>query len=72
MSKNLTTGAQEWKKVTASAQTGTTTEYIVIEKEDGSKPIKCTPDHKIYTKNRGYVEAKNLLESDELDELQYI
>ncbi len=72
MSKNLTTGAQEWKTVTASAQTGTTTEYIVIEKEDGSEPIKCTPDHKIYTKNRGYVEAKNLLESDELDELQYI
>ena len=28
--------------------------------------IKCTPNHKIYTLNRGYVEAKNIMESDDI------
>ena len=30
------------------------------------KQIVCTPDHPIYTKNRGYVEASKLLADDEL------
>jgi len=30
------------------------------------KSITCTPDHKIYTTNRGYVMAKDLKEDDEL------
>jgi intein/homing endonuclease len=40
---------------------------IEIEDVDNKKIIKCTPDHKIYTKNRGYVKAKDLKENDELD-----
>jgi intein/homing endonuclease len=28
--------------------------------------IKCTPDHKIMTKNRGWVEAKDLTEDDDV------
>ena len=41
----------------------------VIEVIDDEKGIKliCTPDHRIYTKNRGYVMACELLEDDELD-----
>ena len=30
----------------------------------GGHSIKCTPEHKIYTNNRGYVPAKNLLSTD--------
>jgi ribonucleotide reductase alpha subunit len=41
----------------------------VLEIIDDKKGIKliCTPDHRIFTKNRGYVMACELLEDDELD-----
>lgn len=32
---------------------------------DDSKIIRCTEDHKFYTKNRGWVEASNLTTEDE-------
>ena len=38
---------------------------IEIEMEDGTT-LQLTPDHKVYTKNRGYVEAGLLQEEDEL------
>jgi len=38
----------------------------IIDEEKGIKLI-CTPDHRIFTKNRGYVMACDLLEDDELD-----
>lgn len=38
---------------------------ICIENEDGSEIIiECTHDHKIYTKNRGYVKAIELTDDD--------
>lgn len=40
-------------------------ELIKITLENGNT-IKCTPNHKIFTLNRGYVEAKDLMETDEL------
>lgn len=40
-------------------------ELIKITLENGAV-IKCTPNHKIFTLNRGYVEAKDLMETDEL------
>jgi ribonucleoside-diphosphate reductase alpha chain len=58
-------GEKCWAEVTAAAQTGTSEELIEIETEDGTT-IQCTPEHQIYTKNRGWVEAQNLIESDEL------
>ena len=48
-----------------AAKTATVTELIEIEDESG-KIIKCTLDHQVYTKNRGYVRAGDLVETDEL------
>lgn len=39
----------------------------VVKITSNGKELRCTPDHKVYTKNRGYVEAINLKEDDELD-----
>ena len=38
-------------------------ELIELELDNGQKII-CTKDHKIYTKNRGYVEAQDLTQED--------
>lgn len=59
------TGDVSLKKVEAAALTRKEAELIKIELEDGSF-IKLTPDHRVYTKNRGYVEAAKLTEDDEL------
>jgi len=47
-------------------KTGETDELIEITDEKTGKKLTCTLEHKIYTKNRGYVEAKHLNEDDEL------
>jgi ribonucleoside-diphosphate reductase alpha chain len=64
-SYNIVTGKVTWNTVTNAAKTATVTTLIEIEDETG-KIIRCTPDHQIYTKNRGYVNACNLLETDML------
>ena len=53
-----------WSSVSAAAHTATVTELIEIE--DNGHVIRCTPEHKIFTKNRGYVEAQYLNEDDVL------
>jgi ribonucleoside-diphosphate reductase alpha chain len=53
----------EFEKIEAFAQTGETDELYEIEDELGNI-IRCTPEHQIYTKNRGYVMAKDLKEDD--------
>jgi len=50
--------------ISAFAQTGVSEELIEIEDETTGHTIQCTPEHKIYTHNRGYVEAKDLLVTD--------
>lgn len=55
-----------YQEVTAAAQTGVTTQMIRITDEETGKVVECTPDHKIFTQNRGWVEAKDLTEDDEL------
>jgi ribonucleoside-diphosphate reductase alpha chain len=66
-SKNIDTNTVEYKKITAFAMTNPKTKVLVIKDNDTGKIIKCTPDHKIYTKNRGYVIAGELTKDDILD-----
>lgn len=65
--KSYENGKTIWSEVTAAGQTGDVDELIEIETELGNI-IRCTPEHKIFTKNRGYVEAQLLEETDELVE----
>ena len=41
---------------------------LELEFDDGYK-VKCTPDHRFLTKNKGWVEAKDLTEEDELESI---
>lgn len=41
-------------------------EKIELEFEDGHK-VQCTKDHKFLTKNRGWVEAQDLTEEDDIE-----
>jgi ribonucleoside-diphosphate reductase alpha chain len=59
---------QGWSDVTAAAATGTATELYEIETPTGNV-IKCTPEHQIYTRNRGFVQAQHLTDTDELLEI---
>lgn len=52
-----------WSLISNAAQTGRVDELIEIESENGNI-IRCTPNHEIYTLNRGYVAAGNLIETD--------
>jgi ribonucleoside-diphosphate reductase alpha chain len=54
-----------WADVTAAALTATATELMEIEDENGNV-IRCTPDHLIWTKNRGWIAAIDLDENDVL------
>lgn len=62
---SLKDGVEMFSTISAFAQTGESFELIEIEDETGNI-IRCTPDHQIYTKNRGYVNAGNLKEDDVL------
>ena len=53
-----------FKRVLASAITGENRE--VLEISTGSEVLKCTAEHRIFTKNRGFVEAQNLTTEDVL------
>ena len=63
--KSYDQGTVTWKPVTAAAKTKTVTELYEIEDEQGNV-IRCTSDHLVFTKNRGYVRADELVETDEL------
>ena len=49
--------------VEAGAMTRADADVIKIETEDG-QVITLTPDHRVFTENRGYVEAAQLTEED--------
>jgi len=65
LSYNTSTCKVEKKQITNGLLTRKHADVISLELEDGSI-IKMTPDHKVFTENRGYVEAKDLTESDVL------
>lgn len=64
-SRNIKTGKNEFRNIKASLKTRDNTKVMKITDGNGNSVV-CTSDHKIYTTNRGYVEAKDLLENDEL------
>jgi ribonucleoside-triphosphate reductase len=63
LSMNTETGDIEWDYMDAAAMTRESADVIELELEDGSS-LKLTPDHKVYTKNRGYIFAKDLTDDD--------
>ena len=65
--KSYSANKTTWSEVSAAALTGVTTELIEIISPIGNT-IRCTYQHKIYTHNRGYVEAQDLLPNDTLCE----
>jgi ribonucleoside-diphosphate reductase alpha chain len=66
LSYNTETNTYEYKQVTAAALMNEEAEAITITDDESGKQITCTPEHKIFTQNRGYVEAQMLNESDKL------
>ena len=64
LSYNIDRKIYEWKIIQAAFLTKQQTKVIQIEYQGNI--LRCTPDHKIFTKNRGWVEAQHLQESDVL------
>lgn len=65
-SYNIETSEIEYKKVLNSTMTASKAKVMKITDENTGKSITCTPDHKVYTSNRGYVMAKELTSDDQL------
>jgi ribonucleoside-diphosphate reductase alpha chain len=65
-SRNNKKGISEFKTIQAFAQTSPKAKVLRLTDTETGKSLVCTPEHQVYTKNRGYVEAKNLLPDDEL------
>jgi ribonucleoside-diphosphate reductase alpha chain len=61
---NIDTNMVEIETVVNALMTSSNRELLELAFDDG-KIIRLTPDHKVYTKNRGYVEAKDLTEYDD-------
>lgn len=62
LSYNETTGQKEWKQLEAGMLTKHNAKIVKVTYE--GKTVKCTPDHKIFTKNRGWIEAQKLHQDD--------
>jgi len=60
---NENTKKIEYKEILVAQKTKENASIVEIETEDG-QTLKLTPDHKVYTENRGWVEAAQLLETD--------
>jgi ribonucleotide reductase alpha subunit len=67
LSKNIHSNRVSYQKVIDSARTMENAEVLEIEDINSGYKLICTPNHKVYTKNRGYIEAQNLKEEDELE-----
>ena len=63
LSYNIDTNQVEFKNIQYGIKTKENANIIKIELENG-KVLKCTPDHQIFTKNRGYIPAAQLNEND--------
>ena len=66
LSYNIDTKEVEYKEISDAGLISESAEVLEIIDEETGQKIVCTPDHKVYTLNRGYVSAKDLKEDDEL------
>jgi len=66
LSYDIETNQQKWKSITSFAETSPKAKVMKITDEESGKSIVVTPEHQVFTKNRGYVMAKDLTETDEL------
>lgn len=64
-SMNIDTGKYEFKQIGFHSIKPHTDNWVKITLEDG-RELKLTEDHKVYTRNRGWVEAKNLTNEDDV------
>jgi intein/homing endonuclease len=67
LSKNVQTNEISYKSILKAWQTDTNREVIKITDETTGKSLTLTPNHPIWTLNRGWVNAGDLQETDELD-----
>lgn len=65
-SRNVRTGKLEFKDVTAAVKTSPSARVMRVTDVKTGYSVVCTPEHRIYTKNRGYVRADELNATDEL------
>jgi len=63
LSRDTETGVDEWCLVENSGLMNENADTIKITDDSGNSII-CTPDHQVWTENRGYVMAKDLEETD--------
>ena len=68
LSYNININNFEWKNITSWLKYKVQNPLIelTIDTPVGIRVLKCTPDHKIYTKNRGWVAAKDLCDDDDI------
>lgn len=68
LSYNIEKNVIEMDKIEWCGITKKNAEIIELEIEENDKKyyLKCTPDHLIFTRNRGYVEAKDLNNEDDI------
>jgi ribonucleoside-diphosphate reductase alpha chain len=62
-SYDIDSSSVTYESITAFAQTGESEDLIEIEDEKGNI-VRCTPEHLIFTQNRGYIQAQELEETD--------
>ena len=58
----------EWVQPKFAGETPTASKQKIQLKMDNGSIIECTSDHKFFTTNRGWVEAENLTETDDIKE----
>lgn len=63
-SHNINTGKDVFSDILDFAMTNENAEIVRITDEETNNTIEVTPEHKVFTKNRGYVMAKDLVETD--------
>jgi ribonucleoside-diphosphate reductase alpha chain len=66
-SYNTKTKTTEFKPVTNGALMKKKTRVMRITDSETGRSIRCTPEHKVWTANRGYVEAQHLKVTDTLN-----